>query len=104
MGRVEGVIDDGADRCAVGGWCSPSAWRVRLELRGGLTSGQSPSNGRTYDGSHADHILLNCQEHVILARMVVYDTMRWAVVGFTWLSAMRSMASLATCSLLRTLS
>jgi hypothetical protein len=36
MGRVEGVIDDGADRCAVGGWCSPSAWRVRLELRGGL--------------------------------------------------------------------
>ena len=68
------------------------------------SSGQSPSNGRTYDGSHADHILLNCQEHVILARMVVYDTMRWAVVGFTWLSAMRSMASLATCSLSRTLS
>ena len=36
MGGVEGVIDDGAARCLVGGWYSPSARRVRLELRGGL--------------------------------------------------------------------
>ena len=45
------------------------------------SSRQSSSNGRTYDGSHTDHVLSNCQDHVILARVVVYDTMIWAVVG-----------------------
>ena len=45
------------------------------------SSGQSSSNGRTYDGSYADHVLPNCQEHVSLARVVVYGTMIWAVVG-----------------------
>ena len=38
MGRIEGVVDDGAARCAVGGWYSPSVRRVHLELRGGLFS------------------------------------------------------------------
>ena len=56
--------------------------------RGGCASssvvgspGQSSSNGRTCDGSHADHVLPTYQEHVILARVVVYDTIIWAVVG-----------------------
>ena len=96
MGRVEGVIDDGADRCAVG------VGGVHCQ-RGGCASssvvgsfGHSSSNGRTYDGSHADHVLSTCQEHVILARVVVYDTMIWAVVVVMWLPGMRSMASGAT--------
>ena len=45
------------------------------------SSRQSSSNGRTYDGSHADHVLSTCQDHVILAREEVYDTMIRAVVG-----------------------
>ena len=45
------------------------------------SSRQSSSNGRTYDGSYADHVLPNCQEHVSLARVVVYGMMIWAVVG-----------------------
>ena len=98
MGRIEGVIDDGAGRCAVGGWCSLSARRVRLELCGGLFQTiivewayirWFPHRPRPFQ------LPGPCDSRT--RGSVRHDDMGSG--GFTWLPGMRSMASGATCSL-----
>ena len=98
MGQVEGVVDDGADRCAVGGWCSLSARRVRLELRGGLF--------RTINGEKAYIRLIPHTTRPSQLPGARESRTRGSVRhndkgsgGFTWMPGMRSMASGATCSL-----
>ena len=98
MGQVEGVVDDGADRCAVGGWCSLSARRVRLELRGGLF--------RTINGEKAYIRLIPHTTRPSQLSGARESRTRGSVRhndkgsgGFTWMPGVRSMASGATCSL-----
>ena len=102
MGRIEGVIDDGAARCAVGGWCSLSARRVRLELRGGLfgTTIVEWAHIRWFPRRPGPSQLPGACESRTRGS-VRHDDMGSG--GFTWLPGMRSMASVATSSLSRAL-